>query len=189
MPVKIQNARAWRKLQAAYSLVGRHILQIDEVIVPVIVLDDFSVESVAVPEDATFTMQVAADVAGKGKGILQNDSVGSRFLVDRVTFSGNNTGRFNVQLTVTAAVNAIAGGSADKTWNNRLQTPVVPGAMFADHGAFVGPDIWSGIVLGGTARTVEVKAVLEPGESILASGIATNEIFDVVFNVRVVAIL
>ena len=188
MPMRIYTSDAWQRLRDAFDLKGKHDLLLDEIIVPVALVANIAQDLPKIPVDATFSLQVAADVAGNGKAIVQNDSVGSRFLVDRITFSANTTGRFNIQLTNTAATNAIAGGSADKTWNNRLQTPDVPGAMFADHGTFTGPDIWSGIVLGGTARQYLVKAVLEPGESILVSGVGTNEIFDAVFNVRVVGI-
>ena len=175
MPMQIQTAGAWRRLVEAFDLKGKAQLRLDETVVPVFVVNEEPTEIAADPVDATWTFFVSNTAASPTTALLLNNSVGSRILIDEVMYSTSLTATVVMILTATAAVNPVAGGAADKTWNNNLQTPVVPGLQFGDSGAFVGPDIYNAGCLPSTPITVATKVAIDPGQA-FAVQIQTNNL-------------
>jgi len=187
--ISIQNPRAWGRLVDAFSLTGRHLLRLDEIVVPVVVVENLAPsDEVLSDADATYTIIVAADALGPGRAILLNDAgSGVRFLIDKITISAAGTMNQVVTLSTTAPTTGIAGGSADKTWNNNAQAGEPPGTMFADRGVFVGPDVYSAVRLANTPSIVEPKLVLDPGQEVVVQSPTTNLLLRVVINARIVA--
>ena len=187
-PIQIQNPRAWGRLVDAFTIRGRHKLLLDEVAVPVVLIEDLS-DKPGPQQEATFTMFVPA--AGGATNItllLENSSVGSIFFIDEITISAASTSILQIQLTATAPVTPAAGGVADKTWNDNTQTPVVSGTMFADLGVFVGPDVWNHRTLSQTPQHIHPKLILRPGQLISVRNTTTNQELRVVINARIVPI-
>lgn len=166
MPIKIQDATVWRRLQVKFAIVGRHILLLDEVVVPVIVVDSLIDDVDATPYDATWFINTNSGVGDDAASILENSSVGSNFLIDRVEMCVLPAANMLIQLSPTPPVSALAG-TANKSWNNILQTPVVPGTMFSDDGVFAGNILWRGRLNTSTPYMVKTKVVLEPGEQLV----------------------
>ena len=188
MPMPVNAPRVWGRVADFFRLQGKHPLMLDETTVPVIVIADFTAEEARVEDAATYAMFINADVLGPSKAVLLNDSAGTRMLVDRISYSAGTTTRPVVTLSNTAPVTPIAAGTADKTWNNRLQTGDPPGEMFADRGAFVGPDVYVGNHVQNTPLHIDAMLVLDPGEQVVISGSDTNASIRVVLNVRVVSL-
>ena len=185
MPMEANAPRTWGRVAEFFRITGKHSLQLDEVAVPVVVLADFTEQEAVVDDAATFVMAVAADALGPSRAVLLNDSLGTRMFVDRVLYSAPSTMTCQVILSNTPPILAIAGGSADKTWNNRLQQGDPPGEMFADRGAFVGPDVYNGLVAANSTLRVDGMLIIDPGEQVVVAGSSTNVAIRVVFNVRV----
>ena len=160
---------------------------LDEVVVPVVLIEDLS-DKPSPQQEATFAMRAPATAAQPLSLLLENSSVGSIFLVDEITFSVSADSFLQITLTTTAPVNPVAGGAADKTWNDNLQTPVVPGTMFADTGAFVGPDVWHGRITTDTLAQVTPKLILRPGQLIAITNTTVNQELRTVINARIVPI-
>lgn len=188
MPMRIYTASAARRLGEIFQLKGKTSFQLDEIIVPVVIVGQEPDDSLAAQTDATWVMVSPAQGGATNTTVLlENDSVGSVILIDRITLSGASTNHPQVFLTVVAPTNASAGGSADKTWNDNSQTPVVPGTMFADLDAFVGPVIWDNRTLGNTPYRLKVNIILQPGQLIGIRQATTNQEIAATLNGRVVA--
>ena len=188
MPISIQNSRAWGRLVDAFTIRGRHKLLLDEIVVPVVLIEDLS-DKPGPQQEATFTMFAPPQGAGVDVVLLlENSSVGSIFFIDEITIGSENNVIVQITLTTTAPVAPAAGGEADKTWNDNTQTPVVSGTMFADLGAFVGPDVWKGEFLADTPQHITPKLILRPGQLIAISVITTNSGLRAVINARIVPI-
>lgn len=170
MPAKIQDATIWRRLQQRFAIVGRHVLLLDEIVVPVVVVDDLTDDVVADAVNFTVAMQVEESVGKKSTAVLLNDRVGWQIIVDEVLITTPANTIPVIRLSVTPPLSAIAGGFASKTWNNRLQIAEPPGLMFGDDGTFTGPIVWSHSVLSHTPRSTTGKYVLDEGEEIAISG-------------------
>lgn len=186
MPTSIQIPGITARLADAFKIQGSHILLLDENVVPVVLVADVRLPLPSDPIDATFVMFVPGPVAAFATALLENSSEGLLFLVDEITISTGVDSLWQILLTTTAPTNPIAGGAADKTWNNPLQTPDVSGTMFADSGAFIGPDIWKGRILANTPTVIRPKLVLPPGHMVGITNLATAEEIRAVLNVRVV---
>ena len=186
MPRQTQNPFVGRSLLDFFRMTGSMKLKLDETIVPVVLLADLADTPNAPQEEATFVMFVPGSALGPETALLENSSVGSVFLVDEITITSAAAVTWQIILTSTAPTNAIAGGAADKTWNDVLQTPTVPGTMFADSGAFVGPDVWKGRTLAAQPTVIRPKLILQPGQMVGITNLVLNEEVRTVLKVRVV---
>ncbi len=186
MPRQTQNPFVGRSLLDFFRMTGSMKLKLDETIVPVVLLADLETSPNAPQEEATFVMFVPGTALGPATALLENSSVGSVFLVDEITITSSAAVTWQVLLTNTAATNPIAGGAADKTWNDRLQTPTVPGTMFADSGAFTGPDIWKGRTLAAQPHVIRSKLIVQPGQAVAITNLLVNSEVRTVLKVRVV---
>jgi len=186
MPIKVYTAGAWSRLRDAFDLKGKHQLQLDEVIVPVVVVDDLSPGKIAIGQDATVDMQQIAVVGEKASLLLENPAgSGSNLLIDRITISSATTSILTVRLTQTAPLNAMVGGSANISWNNPDQVGTPPGVMFADHGTFTGDVRYQHRSTASTPAVVLPKIVLPPSWLIQCVNGSSNVTLAVTLNFRV----
>ena len=187
MPMQIQNTRAWGRLVDALGLSGSHNLLFDEVVIGVVLLDDLS-DKPEPPVDATYVMVVPASIGNPQTALLLNDSSSSNIVVDSLTLSSAGNALFGWKLTTTAATNPIAGGSADKSWNNLAQTPPPPGLMFADSGVFVGDELMSIEQLTRTYNLWFPRAIIGPDEAFAITNFTANQNLRVTLWCRVLPI-
>ncbi len=186
MPTPIQNAGAWTRLQELFGILGRHKLQLDEVVVPVVVIGNTTEIEEFTPLDATYVFHVPADVAGPSSAILLNDAgSGVRMLIDRVVLTTSTTHAVEMRLSTTAPLNAVAGGFANQSWNNFNQPGGPPGTLFGDHGSFVGLRRYANFQIANTPYAVFPKLVVEPGVELVVSNTSGNLILRCTVNVRI----
>ena len=188
MPRQTQNPFVGRSLLDFFRMTGSIKLKLDEVAVPVVLLADLSASPNAPQEEATFTMFGSNTVALPQSLILENDSVSSVFLLDEITISSPADALVQMTLTVTPPLNPVAGGAADKTWNDLTQTPIVAGTMFSDSGVFVGPDVWKGPILAAQPHRVRAKLILRSGQQIAITNTTLNQQLFAVIKARIVPV-
>ena len=185
MPTEIQTPFAWARLADKFRLTGRHKLMLDEVVVPVVLVEDLSEPGIINEQDATCVMVIAAPV-GVAKALLENPAgSGVRFLLDRIVVSGGMNMIPAIQLTQTAPTNPIAGALANVSWNNPEQSGSPPGTMFADDGVFVGESRYNNNLLALTSAIILPKLVLPAGWLIVINTSTAARDIRVVINYRV----
>jgi len=90
MPIQIGTARAWARLRDAFDLKGKHNLQLDEIVVPVVVVEDLSLQA------------PLADLRPAEAGFLDPSAIG--FISQTQLFNPVGSGRmiFLYQIIVTS---------------------------------------------------------------------------------------
>ncbi len=146
MPITIQNARGWDALRQRFSIVGRHRLQLDEVIVPVVIMDDITEQTDTVGQLATAFALAPAVAAKKSSVVFFNgvtSETGYLFNITRIRVSSTGTIGYTFGFTTVAPLSPIAASTVDQTWNDVGQTGTPPGNLFTDDGAFAGPVLYN----------------------------------------------
>ncbi|MEN8176313.1 MAG: hypothetical protein ABFS23_11150 [Pseudomonadota bacterium] len=169
MPIPIQNAEAWRKLQAIFGITGRHKLQLDEVVIPVVSLDPGTVTS----SPKTGGDVVAAVAAEQGVvGISNPAGSGTILFVRESTINGSG----EIQLRFNLATVGLTVGGPSSTRDFRQPTSQVTGQLIT--GTDPGPiGTFTGILVAVQAalsQTYQLGWVLPPGTNIAWVGTTPN---------------
>lgn len=192
MPLRVYNASFFQRLRDAFDIKGKHEFLLDEIIVPVVVVESLSTELSSEPEDCTYQTSIAATVGDPGSFVLLNElDSGWNILIDKITMgTGVAATEFVITLTEVAPVSAIAGGAFRKTWNNANQPSTPPGTAFADDAAgWAGAEIFRHRTLNQTVLVHEPKVVIPPGQEIAVQNTDDNAAFTVTMNARAIRIL
>ena len=189
MPIQVQNTKVWGRLVDAFTLTGRHKLLLDEIIVPVVLVENLSEEQSSQERHASYTMDVAAGIGLISKGVLLNDAgSGVQILIDRVTMTASATSTLDILLSRTAATNPIAGGAADQGWNDLDVPGAPPGTLFADSGVFVGPLLHANKQIINTPMLIDLKLILQPGVALVCQTSTSDKSLQITINARIVSI-
>jgi len=193
MPIQIQTAKGWRRLQEAFSIVGRHRLMLDEVVVPVAILEDLTLQPDTANDRATLSITCPAEALERSACVLFNtnaalDPTGAILLVERVYMTSGLVGNISINQTTVAPLNPIAGSVIRKLWNDPSQPAVPAGTGFADGSAFgAAGEIYIGTQLANTPFVVEVNQILPALAGLAVVGGAINTEIKATFQYRVVA--
>jgi len=183
----IQNTRAWGRLVDAFGLTGRHKLLLDEVVVPVVLVEDVSGPDSSLEDDATMSIFCNSNAGTTGACVFSNFGfTGAILLLDRITIVTSAAMQVLVLQTTIVPVLPIAASNISKTWNDPSRSSEPSGTGFANEGVFGGGDeILEGAMLANTPYQFDVKQVVPPNHQIAVQGGNTNSAIRAAFQYRV----
>lgn len=185
MPTQIQTPTQWQRLLNRFGIKGRHQLLLDEVVVPVVLIEDVS-ELETGPQDATIAVIAPAIAATLGACVLANLSSGTDLLVDRIIMNAPAGMAVDTRFSTIAPIIPLAGGVIDKTWNNPDQVGVPAGDGFANQNVFGAGTLLNRTQVGANIRyEYDCKLVLPPNNVISVGGLTANQALQVTFQYRV----
>lgn len=199
MPTDIQNPRVTRALVDFFTIKGRFLPRLDEVVVPVAIAANLSEQDDEATPGATAFFFVPASAGNAGKAVLLNGLTGApgvELLLDRVRIVNSGTASlFSLRYTTNAPAAPIAGSNLVKRFKRlpaaTAADPVPPGNQFADDGAITGDDMWTcivGVSGAGSGGNVVIDlggVVLEPFAGFAIVKANVNEAFRVTIDYRV----
>ena len=159
MPTEIQTPRQWLALAEEFKLTGRHLLQLDEVIVPVVLVSDLSSPAAALNQKVVYYFNVPASAVANGKAVLFNGvtaDTGRDIIIERIVMSMASAQSWELRFTTNAPIAPIAAAQLFKNFRQDPQVGIVPGNMFADSGAITGELIMRPQIQANTFREIEV---------------------------------
>lgn len=189
MTIPIQSSTVWGRLADAFRLTGRHKLLLDEVISPVVLVEDLTTESADVQNDATAHFAVPAAGAGdKGFAVLANlNNPGTDLLVDRITFSSASVDNIIISLNNIAPLLPIAGATLNKAWNDFTQQGVPSGTLFASEAAMAATGVLYQVEnTSNTMQIFDVKLVIGNNAVLSVGDSRSDVLFHVTIQYRVV---
>lgn len=175
MPIPIQNATVWARLQRAFGLLGRHKLLLDEIVVPVALVEDLSGVEVLLEKRYAQGGDTQGAVAGNSTRVQIFNPAGSGILVElyQAVAGASGAGVINWGPVV-----AVLAGSISGTWQDRRLTPAsVPAALIQTDNNPAGPVLVNPLKLnqlGNTAVLFRCDVTLLPGTGFVFEGHTVN---------------
>lgn len=187
MPLKIQNPRAWGRLVDAFTLTGRHKLLLDEVVVPVAIIEDLSEQAGTEPDDATMFVEATNVAATLGAAVLSNlGETGAVLLLDRIIVTTSAVQFVGISQTTIAPILPLAGSIIVKQWNDPRKAGAPTGTGFANTNVFGTTNLlFRPFMSANIPYTFDVKQVIPPNNQIAVGGFTVNVELNVTFQYRV----
>lgn len=190
MPMRIYTATAWQRLRDSFDLKGKHDLQLDEIIVPVVVVADLAPGEQEINQQVSYHFDVPASAVANGKAVLFNgitEDSGRDIIIDRLVASSTATVVWELRQTTNAPVTAIGGSTLTKQFLQLPQVGTPPGRMFADSGAITGLEFFRLSNPGNNHYNQELGVRLGFQQGLSLQVVANNTNFHTTFFGRVVA--
>jgi len=189
MPIQIQTADGWRRLQKAFSIVGRHRLMLDEVVVPVAILEDLTLLADTANDRANISIRCDNTAGTNGAAVFSNlPDTGTTLLLETITLNAQTAQVFNINQTTIAPILPLGGSSSiSKTWNDPTQPGAPAGSGFANDNVFgITGQIQRVIINANVVVQFQVNQIVPPLQQISVGGFTNNAEFQVSFDYRVI---